>query len=42
MCALCLFALDAFGLFTSSHSVQAQCNVTEFAEAPFGAAISES
>lgn len=42
MYALCHFAYNAFGLVISSHSVEAQCNVTGFAEAPFGAAVSES
>lgn len=42
MCALCHFAYNAFGLVISSHSVQAQCNLIDFAEAPLGAAVSES
>ena len=34
MCALCHFACDVFGLVISSHSVQTQWNVSDFAEAP--------
>lgn len=41
-CVYCDTAYNAFGLVISSHNVQTQCNVTDFAEAPFAAAISES